>query len=241
MRLALLSLVLLAGCAPKSLSARVAALEARNTDLERRVAQLEAGGTGTDPRIAAADLEQEARQFQAELSTLIAQGNPDGARRRCAEQGDRYTSARAAGAIRRTCSELAVVGKAAMPFEVDSWYQGGAPDLNGDVLVVFLEEWCPHCRREVPKLQMTADRWAGRMDVVGVTKLSRSSTEDKVRAFVADNGVTYAIGKETDGRMSDYYAVTGIPAAVILHDGKVAWRGHPGRLDDAMIEGLLAK
>lgn len=241
MRLTWLALVLLAGCAPKSLSARVAALEARNTDLERRVAQLEAGGGGRDPRIAAAELEQEGRKLQAELTDLIAEGRTADAQGRCQAEASKYAGSRVGTTITRTCNELAVVGKEAMPFEVETWYQGQPPSPSGDVLVVFFEEWCPHCRREVPKLQETAERWSGRMNVVGVTKVSRSSTDEKVRTFLLERGVSYPVGKERDGRMSQYYAVTGVPAAVLLHDGEVVWRGHPARLDDPMIEGLLAK
>jgi hypothetical protein len=39
--------------------------------------------------------------------------------------------------------------------------------------------------------------------------------------------------------MSDYFAVSGIPAAAVIKDGKVVWRGHPGRLTDDMINAWL--
>ena len=40
--------------------------------------------------------------------------------------------------------------------------------------------------------------------------------------------------------MSSSFAVTGIPAAALVKDGKVVWRGHPARLDDALLDKLMA-
>ena len=40
--------------------------------------------------------------------------------------------------------------------------------------------------------------------------------------------------------MSAAYAVSGIPAAALVKEGKVIWRGHPARLTDELLEQLLA-
>ena len=66
------------------------------------------------------------------------------------------------------------------------------------------------------------------LQVVGLTKRSKSSTEEQVMQLVRDNGVTYPIGKE-DSSLSTRFAVRGIPAAAFVRDGKVMWRGHPAR------------
>ena len=65
--------------------------------------------------------------------------------------------------------------------------------------------------------------------VVGLTKMSRCSSEEKVKAFLQQKKVTYPMAKET-GQMSRLFAVTGIPAAALVKDGKVVWRGHPARM-----------
>ena len=46
------------------------------------------------------------------------------------------------------------------------------------------------------------------------------------------------IAKE-GGAYSSVFNVSGIPAAAIVKDGKIIWRGHPARLDKTMLEGLL--
>jgi thiol-disulfide isomerase/thioredoxin len=142
--------------------------------------------------------------------------------------------------VSRTCDELAILGKPAVDFQVESWFQSPAKLGREPTLIVFFETWCPHCRREVPRLQELHTTYAGRMAVIAVTKVNRSSTDDAVREFIAEHGLTFPIGKERSGLMSEYYAVSGIPAAVLLKGGEVAWRGHPARLNDDLLDALLA-
>ena len=62
---------------------------------------------------------------------------------------------------------------------------------------------------------------------------TNSSTE-----FIKDNKVTYPTAKE-NGDLSKHFNVSGIPAAAVVKGGKIIWRGHPGRLNDSMIDGWL--
>ena len=90
----------------------------------------------------------------------------------------------------------------------------------------------------MPKLEETYEKYKGKLQVVGLTKVTKSSTDEKVQQFLSEQKVTYPIAKET-GEMSDYFAVSGIPAAAVIKDGKVVWRGHPARLTDDMINAWL--
>ena len=45
-----------------------------------------------------------------------------------------------------------MLGHAVTQLGVDRWLQGDA-EVGETQLVVFWELWCPHCRREVPRLQ----------------------------------------------------------------------------------------
>jgi len=60
-----------------------------------------------------------------------------------------------------------------------------------------------------------------------------------VTAFLSEQKVTYPIAKEQGDSMSKAYGVKGIPAAAVVKDGKVVWRGHPAKLTDDMIKGWL--
>ena len=76
------------------------------------------------------------------------------------------------------------------------------------------------------------------LQVVGLTKLSRNKTKEDVLAFLTEANITYPIGQER-GDISTAFAVTGIPAAAIIKDGVIIWRGHPGLVSDEKLEGLL--
>lgn len=56
--------------------------------------------------------------------------------------------------------------------------------------------------------------------------------------LIEDYNLTFAIGKE-DGTATTQFAVTGIPAAALIQDGVVVWRGHPARVTPEMIEKYL--
>ncbi len=74
--------------------------------------------------------------------------------------------------------------------------------------------------------------------MVGLTKITRSATEEKVNEFIKENKLGYPTAKE-GGDLSKAFNVSGIPAAAVVKGGKIVWRGHPGRLNDDMIKGWL--
>jgi thiol-disulfide isomerase/thioredoxin len=105
--------------------------------------------------------------------------------------------------------------------------------------VVFWEVWCPHCKREVPKLDEMYAKYKGQgLNVVGVTQVSNGKTDEEVAAFISENHVSYPTAK-VGPELPNAFAVQGIPAAAVIKDGKVVWRGHPAQLNDEMITGWL--
>jgi hypothetical protein len=79
------------------------------------------------------------------------------------------------------------------------------------------------------------------LGIIALTKVTKSATEESVEAFIKDSKLTFPVGKEPEGGpLSAAYAVSGIPAAALVKDGKVIWRGHPARLTDELLEQMLA-
>ena len=76
------------------------------------------------------------------------------------------------------------------------------------------------------------------LNLMAATKVTKSSTEEKVQSFVDTNNLQFPVFKE-DGRLSQYFNVSGIPAAAVVKDGKVIWRGHPANISDEMLAGWL--
>jgi len=228
----------------QSFSQRLQQLEQR---LNQRIARLEAQIAQLTAQSGAptAEEEQTATTLLSEANAMIAAGDIDGARQKLDDLIQNHSRTRAARQARPLAIEVAVIGKPApAALEVERWYQGegegeGSLKANGATLLVFWEEWCPHCRREVPRLEQVYDRYKAQgLHVVGLTRLTRDATDDKVRTFLTDNHVTYPVAKE-DGELSREFNVRGIPAAAVVKAGKIVWRGHPARLTDAMIQGWL--
>ncbi len=214
-------------------------LRARVALLEAELEALRAAG-GTAP---AADAEREAAAaaLVAQLQERRTSGDIAGALAIAQRVTRDYADTRAARSVSRYIDELAVVGTPAAPIAVSSWMQGQASYADAPVtLLIFFEEWCPHCRRELPSLAKREDALRARgVNVVGLTKITRSSTDEGVRAFLAENAVGFPIGKE-DGAMSLAFKVTGIPAAALVRAGTVIWRGHPAQLTDERLAATLA-
>ncbi len=232
--------VTLAGCAD------TAALEQRLTDAETKIdamqAQIDAapaagGAAAAGP--SAAD-ETAAGELLRSANDQVAAMDYEGAKATIEQLTTNYRGTRAASSSRRMAGELAVIGRDAGDLAVEDWYVGNTSFTDGKAtLVVFWETWCPHCRREVPKMQETWETYQSQgLNMVGLTRLTKTSTEEAAREFVSENSLTYPIGKE-DGSVADRFGVRGIPAAAVVKDGKIVWRGHPARITDAMFANWL--
>lgn len=61
---------------------------------------------------------------------------------------------------------------------------------------------------------------------------------DVIAQFIREENVVYPVARSS--RASGLYGVSGIPDAFIVgKDGKILWRGHPGYIDDAMLNAWL--
>ncbi len=187
--------------------------------------------------------EQEAVAALQKINALVAAGDYEKARTDMVEFMKTYGSTQAAARARKMNEELSIIGKdAPAKWGIEKWFQGEKDiDLASKktTLVVFWEEWCPHCRREVPKLQATYEGLkASGLQVVGFTKMTRNVTDETVQQFLTEQKVSYPVAKE-DGTLSTYFGVSGIPAAAVVKNGKVIWRGHPAQLDEAKLKSWL--
>lgn len=241
-RIMLLALAFsLSACATK---AEVDEMTARLDALEKKVTELESRKPTTTNNAAAAidpEAEGKAKALLDEANNLIGSNNVPGAKAKLDELFKSYGSTRTAQQALRTKQELDVVGKKVTTPAMEKWFTGSDKDLSlesGTTLLVFWEVWCPHCQREVPKIEATYEKYKGKLNVVGVTKLTKSATEEKVADFIKEKELTYPIAKET-GDTSKLFAVSGIPAAAVVKNGEVVWRGHPANLTDAMLEGWI--
>lgn len=97
-------------------------------------------------------------------------------------------------------SGIAKIGDPAPDFEM-STFDGETfrlSDHRGEVVIVnFWGSWCEPCREEMPAFQQVWEDRHGDVMFVGVGS-KRDSKEDAV-AFAEEFGVTYPIGRDTEG------------------------------------------
>lgn len=237
---------LLVGSLLSSVACSDPELEKRLAELEGKVDTMEKKGVGVGAPGAAPTANSEEEQAAGELlkqaSGFMEKNDFENAKTKIAELQEKYPNTRSAKAAVRYSQDLAVIGKPEAPLTVEKWFQGSESDLADAKakLFVFWEVWCPHCKREVPKLAETYNKFnKSGLEVIGLTKMTRDVTEQQVNDFIKENKLPYPVAKEKGTDMSDAYGVQGIPAAAIVKDGKVVWRGHPGRLTDEMIQAYL--
>ena len=232
--------LLLFSCAQKK---DVDDLDARLKALEEKVTKLESSkGGGAAAAAANPEEEQAASKLMQESQEAMKSNDYATAKSKLSEICSKFPASRACKASDKLLKEVSLIGASAAPMEVEKWFQGKA-DYSGSkaTLIVFFESWCPHCKEEMPKLAEEEGKYKSKgIQIVGMTKVTRSSTDEKVTEFLKEHKVSFPVGKEKDGNLSNGFAVTGIPAAALVKDGKVIWRGHPARLNDELIDKLLA-
>lgn len=130
---------------------------------------------------------------------------------------------------------LDAFGRSALPLDGVTWF-GDTGTLGPVTVLYFMEEWCPHCRTELPTMQAQHLALVDQgVTVIGLTEVSRTSTPDSVQALLQELQVTFPVGQVPNRSLHDHYLVEGIPAAAVLVDGQVAWRGGARQIDWARV------
>lgn len=225
-----------------ALAAQVSALQSQLDETEAKLAVCESSMASARPMESTPELEAAASALLEQIDAALDSNHPDQARELFDTFKAQYSFTRAARArSSRLEQEMSVVGMSVRTPELEKWYQGSPSQFKlekGLTVLVFWEAWCPHCQRELPLMQELYGVMQKDLQVVALTKVTKSSTDEKVQAFIAENGLSFPVAKE-DGSVSTQYAVTGIPAAALVKDGVVVWRGHPARLSVQMLQAFL--
>ena len=209
-------------------------MELQNELIDCQNAKATCEQASAEPKAPTPDDEEKATELYGQATEFVENFQAEEAKAVLTVLLAEYGQTRAAARARRMQIELEVVGRDAPPLSpsIESWFVGSADyNARGYTVLVFWEAWCPHCTRELPQMnEWTRElRESGEITVIGLTKITKSSTPEKVTAFIADNAIDMPIAKE-NGDLSTAFNVSGIPAAAVVKDGKVVWRGHPGRL-----------
>jgi serine/threonine protein kinase len=137
-------------------------------------------------------------------------------------------------------------GNRRMPAEIDieREIQGKFDAKSGPFqLLVFFEEWCPFSQNAMPRAEKTFRQYRLQgLDVIGFTRVNRSSTDDAVRQLLADKDISFTAVKE-NGRLWNFFNCQGTPSFRLLHNGYLIWENkinYHEPIPLRMVEGMVA-
>ena len=96
------------------------------------------------------------------------------------------------------------------------------------VLVNIWATWCHPCRSEIPALQAIHTRYQPRgLELVGVS-VDNDGANNDIREFMKEFGMSYAIWRDPEERVSSQFLLVGVPATFLIDkQGLLRWR-HTG-------------
>ena len=111
---------------------------------------------------------------------------------------------------------------------------------NRPTVVNFWFSTCEPCRREMPELAAASDRYAGRVDFIGINP---NDTPESARAFMADHAVTYPNFLDGSGNQLTLSKVGTMPTTLFIDATGTIVSMHAGELTkkeiDDSITGIL--
>ncbi len=177
----------------------------------------------------------------------LSQGKVDVAEQVFGRITAEYPHAYEAQKARKKLEGLGLVGMQASPLSIKEWV-GEAPReaaiLKDKVVVLsFWAIWCPHCRRNIPRMDRLVEQYGGKgVVVIGITREKTGYESDKIREFIKTHPMRFSTGIDDEGKTSQAYAVSDIPCVVVIDKkGKIRWHGHPDFVQDELLDALLSE
>ncbi len=90
-------------------------------------------------------------------------------------------------------------------------------ELQGNkVLLNFWATWCSPCKKEMPYIQGVHEAWRQKGVVVLGVAVKQNQSLDGVKLFVQDNGYTFTVLFDGEGKVAGLYQVSEVPKTVFI-------------------------
>lgn len=104
------------------------------------------------------------------------------------------------------------------------------------VVLDFWASWCPHCQRNMPRLDALSRAYDGRIMVIGI---NMKEGPDAVRRFIDANGISYPIVLDT-GAVAAAYGIRYTNTHVLIAQDGTIRKILAGDITEADLQELLA-
>ena len=104
------------------------------------------------------------------------------------------------------------------------------------VMLYFWATWCPFCKKETPRLVEFYNKFAEKINVIGVNVDVNNSVE-KINDYINEFGVRFPIIYDIDHLITPAYRVDGTPVFVVISQSQhILYRGHrfPAGIEQAL-------
>jgi hypothetical protein len=110
-------------------------------------------------------------------------------------------------------------------------------------LLIFFETWCPFSHQAMIRFEEVNRQYSQfGLNVLGLTKITKSSSEEEVERYLAENEISFATFKE-NGRSWNYFRCDGTPSIRLLCKGYLIWEQlwpATDRIPNRMLEALVS-
>ncbi len=90
------------------------------------------------------------------------------------------------------------------------------------VLLNVWATWCPPCRVEMPSIQKLYQLYGPKGLKVVAVSIDDAVSEDSIRAFARDYGMTFDVLHDPEGKIEQQYQTTGYPETFVIgRDGVI--------------------
>ncbi len=105
------------------------------------------------------------------------------------------------------------------------------------VLLNFWGTWCGPCRREMPEFQKAYEEWQDEGFLI--LAIAYNDTEDAIRDFRDEFGLTFPLALDDSGEINDSYAVQTRPSTYIIGRDGLIWTKHFGIMTEPQLRELF--
>lgn len=110
------------------------------------------------------------------------------------------------------------------------------------LVLIFWSALCPHCQRELPRLQAYLNKHRDKVDMLSVTRFTNDMHKQKTYDYVKEKQITFPVLVD-DAGVNDLFSINGIPTWLMVDtSGKVSHVAIGEKADlDTILDAEIAK